>query len=423
MTRECNGERRMTITNYQAKKWAKGASQIVIGVLLLITLFILLDKLTLAPQQVRDSSLMGLITMLIIFVIVWCFVSAAVSIIAGFIGKKQVATLTDIGKRIDDLEKNLQSASFITAAAAGSAAIKPEEKMEKSSKKVKVAVAAVVVILVIAAIAAGLVLFAFNTPPSPGGETPEQALNTFLDRMNLKDADGAVGQTVWTLADNRSDYVSMLDTMLSSGFNHATITSGPDKFLKSDLNSTERAEKDARINYLESKYNVDVLDYVVFEFELSVSITGQTGPMTVSARMPCVLIEDKWYIDAESMFNDGGNGGNGGGQIEVKVSKNGPSGGNWTVSVDSVSNTSSLSTSQVYLEVMNSTGVVILQSKQLSSMTPGVYDNGVLYQDIANSGELDQSDEFVLDEAIYGPGSTFRLTDQPGSTTFAEIAL
>lgn len=406
----------MTVTSYQAKKWVKGASQIVTGIILIIALFMLMDKLTSAPQEVQESAIIGFFIMSIVFVIVWCFVSATVSIIGGFIGKKQNFTLTEIAKRVDALESNLRSASLLPAAGTGPATGLSEEGGKRSSKKTKVLVAAVVAIIIVAAIAGGLVLFAFSGPPAAGASTPEQAFNTFVDRLNLKDANGAVGQTVWTLGSNRSNYVDQMDAMLS-GFNHADITNGPHKILKNQLNGTEFAEMNARMDYLEGVYNIDIFDFVVLTFDLTVSTDN--GSMTVAGRVPCVLIQDKWYLDVDRLFNGNDNGGN---SITVTASKSGPSGGNWTVTVNGVTGTSSLSCSNVYIEVKNSTGIVVLQT-HLNLMNPGTYYSGVEFQDAPGTGALNQDDTFVLDEAIYGPGSNLKLLDQPNGSVYLELTL
>lgn len=409
----------MTITSYQAKKWAKGVSQIVVGIILLITLLMLLERLSAAPQEIRDSSIMGFFTMGIIFVIVWCFVSAAVSIIAGFIGKERIATLADIAKRVDGLEAKLRTANMLPAAGAESLSVMPDEKKAKSSKRIKIAVAAVIVIIIVAAIAGGLVLFAFNASPAPGAATAEQAFNTFVDRMNSKDAAGVVGQTIWTLSDNKSDYIGDVSDKMSQGFIHVDITDGPDKILKNQLNASARASTDARIDYLEGFYNIDIFDYVVLEFELSISISGEANPMTVKGMMPCVLIEDKWYLDADQLFNSGNNGGG----ISVMTTKSGPSGGNWTVTVDSVSGTSNLATSEVYVDVTNSTGAPILSHKQLSTFMPGVYSNGVSFNDGQPTGQLASSDSFLIDSATYEAGSHFKLTGQSSGDVYLDLAL
>ena len=291
----------MAVTDFQRKKWYRAAGQIVSGVLLIIALIWLLIDFGSMPEIIGKPSIWGFITMLFIFLIVWCFLSAAVNIVSGIITKKEPVRLSDVSKRIDALDKSIDSMGRIPTAAMPPQP-KTDEDLKEGSKKTKARVIVVIAIFVIAAIVFALVFVAFNTPPEQGAASPEQAFNAFIDRINAHDAQGAVGKTFWALASNSSDYVTMVNQSLSSWFVSAYRVSGPTVFSEQMLNSTENGQISSRAGEIENELGVDVTEYVVIAFELSVSVTQ--GSMTISDRIPCVLVNEKWYLDVENLLKE-----------------------------------------------------------------------------------------------------------------------
>ena len=409
---------------------SKAIGEIISGILTIIVLNILLAELAFAPIEVRESSVMGFIMWLFIFSIIWCFVNAVVNIVAAIITKTEPLKLAEINRRVGAIEEKIKNVQFAPSAAAYPAGIaaasaappRTDESVKKASKKTRGVVIAVVAIIIVAAIAAGLVLFAFNAPATPGAASPEQAFNSFLDRMNARDAAGVVAKTIWILGSNSSDYVTQVNQMLSQGVGSITLVSGPTVYTEQMMNASEQSAVAARVAAIESIYGVDITEFVVVAFTLTVS--SPNGTMTITERTPAVLIDDLWYIDPEELFSrDGGDGdGDGGNQpIEVSISVNGPMGGNRTLIVTGVYNTSSLSTNDVFVEVKDSTSAVILSSRQLSSMISGDNYSGVVFNDNAMTSTLDVGDEFLLDEAIFAPSSELRLTNAAGDVTYADF--
>jgi len=414
------------VTGYQIGKWSRGVLLIISGIFMISVLNEFQINIRMAPSFVRDTATIEFITMLIYYSIVSSFVYAAVSIVASFISKNKGMSLSTLNKRVNALDKNLymmnwpaSSAGMMSATPAMMSAI----PVEKASKKGKAIVIAVVAILIIAVVAIGLVMFAFNGSPEPGAASSEQAFNTFLDRMNAGDAQGAIGKTVFTLASNSSDYVSMLDQMLSSGSVHISLVSGPTVFSEQMINSTEKAYMNDRVAEIESSYGVDVTEYSVIAFKISVSRPG--GSDTISERMPCVLIDGKWYLDVRELFSNGGsNGGDGGNQNDVKVilRNDGSNNGNWTIAVIGIENAMGpVADTQVYLKVIRADSTTV--TFQLSSMNSGDPFNGIVFNDIPPMGELNSGDKFLLDETTYTVGSELKLTDSSGSIVYADLMI
>lgn len=414
------------VTGYQIKKWAKAAGLIIFGIILIFSLDEYQTGIQMAPSFVRDSVTMQFISMLMIYSIAGTFVSAAVNIAAGFIGKSKGMSLSQVNKKVNALDRRIQALNWQTSPLGMMSAtpvMMNAAQPDKASKKGKAAVIAVVAILIIAVLAVGLFMFGSGGSPAPGADSAEQAFNSFLDRMNLGDAQGAIGKTVFTFASNSSDYVTMLDQMLSQGSIHLTLISGPTVFSQQMINATEKADVEARVAEIESAYGVTVTEYSVIAFKISVSMPG--GSDTISQRMPCVLIKDKWYLDAKQLFSNRGDNGNGNGnpKIEVFLNKNIMPGGNWSLIVSGLNNTNSIPNSQVYLEIKDSYGGIMF-SKSLNSMTTGVPDSGIIFNDASSTGNLDQGDGFVLDGSIYVSGSEFILMkDLSGSTVYADLKL
>jgi len=418
------------VTGYQIGKWSRGVLLIISGIFMISVLNEFQINIRMAPSFVRDTATIEFITMLIYYSIVSSFVYAAVSIAAGFISKNKGMSLSTLNKRVNALDKNLYMMNWPTSSAgmmSATPAMMGAMPVEKASKKGKMAVIAVVAILIIAAVAIGLVMFAFNGSPEPGAASSEQAFNTFLDRMNAGDAQGAIGKTVFTFASNSSDYVDMLDQMLSSSSIHMTLISGPTVYNEQMLDPTEKANVSARVAEIESTYGIDVTEFTVIAFKISVSTPD--GQQTISERMPCVLVEGKWYLDVKELFSNRGDNGNGDGngngnpKIQVFLNNNFMPDGNWYLTVSGLNNTQLLPDSDVYLDILNGSDNGQMFSRQLSSMMTNVFYSGVMFNDGASAGEIDQGDEFIIDGGAYPSGSKFVLRDPSDSVTYAEVIL
>ena len=301
----------------------------------------------------------------------------------------------------------------------------PSQPPRKKSRKGLGIVITIVVVIIAVIILVPTVIIPFLSQGFGGGgqgqgaTTPAQAFNSFIDSMNAHNAQGMVEKTIWALTSNSSDYVPIVNQRISSGFTSANIVSGPTVFSEQALNNTEKGEMNTRINEIENELGVNVTEYVVIAFELSVSITQ--GSMTVSERVPCVLVNEKWYLDVEHMFNNQNNGGPT--QIQVAMNKIGPFGGNWTLTVINIDGAQSIPTSDIRIEARNSNGDVILPLTQLSGMTTGNNYSGVVFIDISSPDELDLTDSFIIDEAVFGPGSELKLTDPSGNNLYADVWL
>lgn len=410
-----------------AKKWGKATMEIIIAVVLIILLSMLLREIsTHAPAEVRNSVTAAFITWLFIFVIIWCFVVAAVNIVASIIGRAGKLSVTNLEERIEALDRRISAGQSAQAAGVTSGgppgsyepAPPPPDDMKKASKKIKLAVIAVIVILVIAGLAIGLVLFAFSSPPA-GGTTPDQAFNTFIDRMNAKDANGAIGQTVWTFSPDRGKYVDGFDQNISNGTFHVTVVSHQ-IIQKQALNATARAEMDKQRDDLQQQLNISISDYVVIDF--TVTVQTDQGTMNQSQMMECVQVDDKWYLVFE-FSEQGPSGPAGSSPIEVSLSKANMT-GNWTVGVTNVANASTpLPTSGVFIEVRYAINGTVALSMQLSSMTGGTYYNGTQFNDMNNIGQLDSGDNFKLDSSMYFDGTELKLTDSGGTVVYADVIL
>jgi len=295
---------------------------------------------------------------------------------------------------------------------------KSPQPVEKASKKGKAVAIAVVAIIIVAAIAVGLVLFAFSGPPEQGAASPEQAFNSFIDSLNRGDAEDAIAKTVFTFDENSAEYIEGLSQNLAGA--HLTLLSGPNIFSEQMMNATEKVEIAARVAEIESKYGVDVTEFSVAAFRASVS--SLQGSMTIEERLPCVLIEGKWYIDAKKLFDDQGPDGDEGGPdqpIQVSLSNGGQTPeGNWTIVVVGVTSDQTLQTTAVYLEVKNSTGDIKINLVQLT----GSYSD-VIFDDGDPMGELNTGDNFILDGIVFDAGSRLTLKDSSGETVYGEVTL
>jgi hypothetical protein len=306
----------MRITDYVIKKWAKAGLHIFLGIILLIYLENALIEMQPAFNFIFGGGVPFLVNLLGAIgwvLIIWCFVSAALNLIMSF--RESKLSFDDLGRKLDSIEKRLWEQRIYTQAegpaigqqgvmgttytgqmaAVSTLAqpIPPPEEAKKGSKRLKIAVIAVVVILIIAALAVGLMFFGFGGSSSAGGSTPEQAFTAFIDKMNAKDANGAIGNTVWTFSSDRAQYVSALNQLFSSGTFHLTVVSNQIT-QKQNLNSTARNEMDSQSNDLQQQLNINISDYVAIDF--TVSVQTSQGTASQSKTMMCAQVGDKWYV-------------------------------------------------------------------------------------------------------------------------------
>jgi len=219
----------------------------------------------------------------------------------------------------------------------------------------------------------------------------------------------------------------MRQQKVPSGTFHVAVTQGPTVFYTQQMNQTETAEVEARMAQIESDYDVSISNYAVISFQMT--ITMSQGSMTMSDRLPCFQIEDRWYLDAENLFsgdndqNNNPNDQNPDNQIQVSLAKSGPSANNWTLTVTGVSGTQSLMMSDVYLTIMDASSNPIIDMRPLMSFTSGDYSDGVTCHDNGISGQLDTSDYMMLDDSVFSQNYVVRLTDASGDNNYAEITL
>ena len=103
----------MKVTNYMIMKWSKAALLIIFGIIFIYFLEpVNLELRSLFSQLTQGHEMPGLfdLSYAIYFIIaLWCFVDAALNILASF--REQKMTMDDLGAKLDAIEKKLQPAN------------------------------------------------------------------------------------------------------------------------------------------------------------------------------------------------------------------------------------------------------------------------------------------------------------------------
>jgi hypothetical protein len=246
--------------------------------------------------------------------------------------------------------------------------------------------------------------------PDGGGnqsQSPTDAFDNFIDRVKQKDETGAVDYSIFKFGDNTVRMKT--EERISEWWNNTgtfqiTVNSRYE-INWSSMSFDQQNNLSGIQSNLSSEFgiNVPIQDHCFIAYDIT--ITNDTGSSTMTGFMPCFRTNNSWYVMPEQP---------GGGQQGISVAVNqGSTATNWTLTVDSVNSANPLYTYDVYLTIVNSTGVTNI-SVQLVSGISGTYMNGVTFNDQSAIGVLDPGDVFVLDNYSYKVGTKFKLTDSSG---------
>ena len=251
-----------------------------------------------------------------------------------------------------------------------------------------------------------------NGGPGDGGNqsgSPTDAFDSFIDRVKQKDVTGAMGYTIFKFA-NSSVRMQIEGEISKMWQNTATFNVAVNSRYEINWSSMSFDQQNNLSNIknnLSTKFGISMSIIGDSSFiNYDITITNDSGPQTMTGFMPCFRANDSWYVMPEQP----------GGGPQVSVSQS-ASGNNWTLSVNFVNSSNPLYTYDVYLTMVNSTGNTNI-SVQIISGISGTYMNGVTYNDLSTTGQLDPGDEFILDTYYYKIGTEFRLTDSSGMQTY-----
>ena len=164
--------------------------------------------------------------------------------------------------------------------------VQPMPSKPQSNKKAFIAIA-IVIVIIIAVLAAALIFM------GNGNSSPEKSFNTFFDKWNLNDANGALQQTdAHFLA--TEDYNEVLSDMvddMNEGGQGATLNSlttrSREQMSPSEIGSSEEYKLE-----FEGQYGLIVQEYCMID--IIVSFESFEGELSSTA-IPCIEVDNVWY--------------------------------------------------------------------------------------------------------------------------------
>ena len=283
----------MKVTNYMTKKWSKAIFEIAIAIILMI---FGTKALQFLPAQAQIYDMFWFMYILLWFIIIVCLVFAFVNIAQSMIGKQTRYKLDDITEKLESIENRLGSGNYVLNPTPSDAIVPPPpEDLDRPSKRTVIVVLAVTAALLSVAGIAGFVVFGIQQLPA-GGQSPEQAFDQLISAMNNKNAVGVVDQTLLAFSDNqnRSQAIGEIQQMLSSLNSFHVTVNYRNVIQKMDLTQAERDNITSMIGDIEQALSVDIADYCVIEYNITVSM--DQGQMFQQDRMPAFLINGAWYL-------------------------------------------------------------------------------------------------------------------------------
>jgi len=153
----------------------------------------------------------------------------------------------------------------------------------------------ILLVLIAAAIVIVAVFWYMYLLP-PKGNTPEDAVNGFIDGFNTKDADEVVGHTVLRFADDltRQLETASLEDMFDSYSVIQIEINSLQVFDHDEVALEIRNNLDEMVTEAESIYGVDVKDICIVDVNFTSSWLGDE--YTEEWPMPCVRIGASWYV-------------------------------------------------------------------------------------------------------------------------------
>ena len=151
----------------------------------------------------------------------------------------------------------------------------------------------VVIIVIIASIGSYFLISGLSGDDNGNNTTPKEALNMFVDQFNSGDIEGAYDSTIFGLG---NDYGAFIEAQkIGFGDDLPQLTIEDVSVTESDdMSISERNEAEILIVDIESEYYVEVDDYCLIEYTLTVDYS--TEEKTVSGGVICVKVDGTWYL-------------------------------------------------------------------------------------------------------------------------------
>lgn len=252
-------------------------------------------------------------------------------------------------------------------------------------------------------------------PDSNQQQSASGAFWSFIDRVEQKDASGAIDLTVFKYGNSseRSQAEENISAMWQGSMSFQVNVDFMNVRNWSTLNPTEQSNLSSIQGDVSMQYGVSISESCFIQYTLT--ITNDSGPMTMTGNMPCFRIDNSWFLKLEES----------GGQPSFTVTINSEHpGAFYNLTITSITGVgSSINFNDVYITVIFSNSSVALNHMQLSMMPGGSYVNGTQFVEVTGPGTLDSGDYFMLDDTMFGPGAQFILENASGDQEYCHIGL
>ncbi len=178
----------------------------------------------------------------------------------------------------------------------------PPNAPSKPPSKAPIAIL-IIIVLVIAAVVVAILFM--------GGaqKSPDNTFDTFVDRVNSEDFKGAYDLTTMVFDDDYDDMIKDMEESqeeYGEDFDTEYSVDIDETRYEDDMSRSEIEDMEDSIDHLEEEYNVEVEDYCIVEYTMTVTMTvdEETETDTESDDMPCVKIDGKWYIVLDLGYSD-----------------------------------------------------------------------------------------------------------------------
>ena len=88
---------------------------------------------------------------------------------------------------------------------------------------------------------------------------------------------------------------------------------------------------------------------------------------------------------------------------------------NWSVFINGIDGPRNISKSEIFITLIDLDQIVRVDMLQLSTMSPDIYYQGIMFIDYYNPPALDISDRFKIDRTLYQDGSMIQLSFEDGT--------
>lgn len=271
----------------------------------------------------------------------------------------------------------------------------------------------VVTILVVFAMIGMVVITMGCTEDDEGGaqDSPESTFNTFVERVNEEDGEGALEVTDASLLEDEKfdDRISTTQEKIDKGNLSLSDHEIHDVTYKEDMDSEKKEAVDEIIKRIEGNSSATVDDSVL----LNVTITADSETDTV--KYPMVQVDSEWYLVFFSLIPASG-----GSSTEQVTGSIGSiekiSSESWKFTIASISEDLGVSEFTFVLEKSNSYGQTEFTSDQNGVQTVLEMDGDsytLNYTDIAANGALNAGDYITITGGTEGSWRLF----EPGDYT------